>query len=374
MGSRKLYLFSTLILPIVGMLFFAALFSKGVPRDLPIAVCDQDQTNMSAKLTRMINAGATVEINTKISTPNKGEKLIKTGEIYAFVYIPKGFQKEIYAGKCPQVASYYNNVFLVAGGLINKDITTAVKTFATGLNYTKRVKKGESERSAKVAVNPIAIDSHILFNPYTNYFYYLASTFLPIILLMFVLLSTVYAVGIELKDATAKEWIESAGNSLWKALTGKLLPYFIVFSFLGIFMNSLLFRYFGVPQNGNAILVSYNTILLIVAYMACGIFIISMISSLRMALSLSSLYGALAFTFSGLTFPFIAMAKGTALFGNIFPFTHYLKFYIDQTLRAASFEYSWQSLLFLHIFLLLPLIGLIKLRKACTNEKYWGKH
>ena len=373
MGSRKLYLLSTLILPIIAMLFFAYMFSESVPRNLPIAICDQDQSNISAKLLRMIDAGASVEITKEVSSPEEGERLIKTGEVYAFVHIPKDFQNDLYRGECPDIASYHNNVYLVAGGLINKDITTIIKTFAAGIDYNKRIKKGESETSAMVAVNPISIDAHVLFNPYSNYFYYLATTFLPIMLIMFTLLTTVYAIGTELKDGTAKEWIETAGGATWKALFGKLLPYFICFGMLGIFMNSLLFKYFGVPQNGNMFIVSYNTLLLVLTYIACGIFIISIFNSLRMALSVSSLFAAMAFTFSGLTFPFIAMDKLAVGLGYFFPFTHYLKIFIDQTMRAASLQYSWEAVLIIHLFLLLPIITNKNLKKVCLNEKYWGK-
>lgn len=373
MGSSKLYLLSTLILPIIAMLFFAYMFSESVPRDLPVAICDQDQSQMSAKLTRMLDATTSVEIAREVTSPEEGEKLIQRGEVYALVHIPNNFQNDIFGGKSPDVASYYNNVYLVAGGLINKDISTVIKTFSAGVDYNKRIKRGESEVSAKVAVNPIAIDAHILFNPYSNYFYYLASTFLPIMLIMFTLLSTVYAIGIELKEGTSKEWLETAGGVTWKALLGKLLPYFICFAVLGIFMNSLLFKYFSVPQNGNIYLVSYNTILLVLSYMACGIFIISIFNSLRMALSVASLFSAMAFTFSGLTFPFIAMDNITAFFGYFFPFTHYLKIFIDQTMRAASISYSWEALVLLHLFLLLPIITNRRLKKVCTNEKFWGK-
>lgn len=373
MVSRKLYLVSTIILPIIAILFFAYLFSGSVPRNLPIAVCDQDQSGLSSKLIRMIESTPSIAVTQRVNSIEEGERLIRMGSVYGLVCISKNFQNEIYRGQSPNVLSYYNNVYMIAGGLINKDLTMVMKTFSKGLDYNKRVKKGASVTSAQVAVNPISIDTHVLFNPYSNYFYYLASTFLPIMLIMFTLLSTVYAIGIELKDSTSKEWLASSGNQVWKALIGKLLPYFIIFSLLGIFINSLLFQYFGAPQNGNLALVTYNTILLVLTYMACGIFIISIFPSLRMALSVASLFSAMAFTFSGLTFPFIAMYDWTIFLGQFFPFTHYLRIFIDQTMRGAPIYYSFWALIGIHTFLVLPFISNRKLKKVCLDKKYWGK-
>lgn len=46
---------------------------------------------------------------------------------------------------------------------------------------------------------PIYFEKHILFNPFSNYEYYLLPSFLPLMLMLFTLLTTIFTIGVELK-------------------------------------------------------------------------------------------------------------------------------------------------------------------------------
>lgn len=373
MSSRRLYLLLTLVFPLISIGFFVALFSGQVPRDLPVAVYDGDQTSTSRALLRMIDATPSVEIAYQVSTPLEGKAHIEAMDAYGMVIIPEGFEKDLIRGDLPTVKSYYNNAFLVAGGLINRDITTAVRTFAAGVSYSKHVKKGEEPLQAIVKVSPVKLDKHILFNPYTSYFYYLVTCFLPVMLQIFIMSSVVYAIGVELKEATALEWLNTAGGNIIHALSGKLLPYLFIFGLLMTLTYTIFFQYFHVPLNGSHLILGYNAILFVLAYISIGILITSIFPSVRMALSISSVFGALAFTFSGLTFPYQAMYKAYVVGGQIFPFSHYLKVFIDQALKGAPVSASFPGLVALNLFLLIPFLVTRRLKKMAQNEKYWGK-
>lgn len=64
--------------------------------------------------------------------------------------------------------------------------------------------------------------------------------------------------------------------------------------------------------------------------------IVTVLSNLRLSLSLGGGYSVLAFTFSGLTFLIMAMSKPMQWFCCIFPFTFYTDIMVDQALRGAS--------------------------------------
>lgn len=373
MKSKRLYVMMTLVLPLVGFGLFTAIFYQGKPTDLPVAVVDYDQTSMSRSLIQTIDMMQTVKVTERVSDLRQARENLQKGDYYSVVIIPEGFSKKVYQNQQPKVVQYYNNAFMLIGSLVNRDVTTAVRTFSGGINYQTRIKKGQPEAQAKVAVNPIAVDGHKLFNPYLNYFYYLATTFLPIILLIFILMGTVYAIGIEYKNGTAKEWLETANGSILRAISGKLLPYALIWFILLLFMNVIIFRYFSMPLNGSLGVLAFNGFLFVMAYMACGVFIAGVFPALRMGLSVASIYSALAFTFSGLTFPYIAMYTPVSFTGNFFPFSHYLNVFVDQTLRAASPEISFMPLLYLALFCLLPFTVLMKHKKMCENSRYWGK-
>ena len=87
---------------------------------------------------------------------------------------------------------------------------------------------------------------------------------------------------------------------------------------------------------------------------------------------MSSAYAICAFTFSGLTFPFIGMPSVIAILGQFFPFTQYLDIYISQGLRGAPIYTALFPLGMLGLFILFPLLLLPKLQKHMMYTKYWG--
>lgn len=56
-----------------------------------------------------------------------------------------------------------------------------------------------------------------------------------------------------------------------------------------------------------------------------------------------------------------------------FPFTFYTDILVDQMLRGAPVVYSLPDLGWLLLFVVLPLLCLPRLRRVCTEEKFWGR-
>ena len=110
------------------------------------------------------------------------------------------------------------------------------------------------------------------------------------------------------------------------------------------------------------------------SYQSIGVLIISVLSNLRLSLSIAGGYSVLAFTFSGLTFPLMAMDWYVVAFSRIFPFTFYTDVFIDQAMRGAPVIYSIHDLGWMTVvFILLPLLCLPRLKKIATNETYWRR-
>ena len=129
----------------------------------------------------------------------------------------------------------------------------------------------------------------------------------------------------------------------------------------------------GIPLNGSALVLYLSTFVFVLSYQAVAIFIVTIVSNLRLALSLGGGYSVLAFTFSGLTFPLIAMEWWIKWLSYIFPFTFYTDIFIDQALRGTPVSYSLKNIGFMLIFVVLPIVLLPRLKKIATESRYWGK-
>lgn len=370
--SETIYIWILVALPIFTFILFPTMFANGKADNYSVAIYDADNSPLSRQIISWIEATPEVHFTDKVTSLHEGKRLIEKGDVYAVLKIPEGLEAGVYSGSPKKMVLFYSNVNLSAGSGVSSAILRTVKTMSAGANLKKRIAKKEMFDQALNNVQPIRLDTHAMYNPYLNYAYFLVSGLLPVMLLMFILSTTIYAVGSELKNSTAKDWLNKSSGSIIVALTGKLLPYTAIFMFEA-FLIDLILKYIGVPNNGYNLVLLIATALFVIAYQAMGVLIIVLLPNIRLALSIGAMYASLAFSFAGLTFPLMAMDGVMQKIALIFPFTHYLNIYIATELKNLPLAYVIHSFIALLIFILVPLLLAPRFRALLTKEKYWGK-
>jgi len=370
--SETIYIWILVALPIFTFILFPTMFANGKADNYSVAIYDADNSPLSRQIISWIEATPEVHFTDKVTSLHEGKRLIEKGDVYAVLKIPEGLEAGVYSGSPKKMVLFYSNVNLSAGSGVSSAILRTVKTMSAGANLKKRIAKKEMFDQALNNVQPIRLDTHAMYNPYLNYAYFLVSGLLPVMLLMFILSTTIYAVGSELKNSTAKDWLNKSSGSIIVALTGKLLPYTAIFMFEA-FLIDLILKYIGVPNNGYNLVLLIATALFVIAYQAMGVLIIVILPNIRLALSIGAMYASLAFSFAGLTFPLMAMDGVMQKIALFFPFTHYLNIYIGTELKNLPLAYVIHSFIALLIFILVPLFFAPRFRALVTKEKYWGK-
>ena len=370
---QPMYLVLMVILPVVSFSFFAILFGQGAIRNVPIAVLDQDHTTLSRKVVQMIDQTPTAMVSYGIQDMAEGERLMREGKVTAIVLIPAFFEKSILSNSQTYLENYVSGTNITVNGLLSKDIQTAVTTFTAGIQLQLLMKQGLTEKQAMAQLMPVRCDKHVLFNPHINYGYYLAPSFMPMMLMIFVVMVTIFSIGTELKLSTAREWMLAGGDSVWAALIGKLLPITTVMFLISLVMLIINFKIVGTPLNGSLAVILIATLLFILSYQSISVLIVSLLANLRLSLSIGGGYSVLAFTFSGLTFPIMAMWEPMQWVSRIFPFTYYTDIFIDQMLRGTPWVYSLPDLGYMSLFIVLPLLCLPRLKRVATEQKFWGR-
>lgn len=373
MIHHRMYRMVAIVLPVVSFVFFAVLFDNGSISKLPIAVLDEDHTPLSRKLSTMIGETSGVLVAYDICDMNEGERLMREGKISGIVQIPAHFESDIYGNEQTHVEAYISGTNISVNGMLSKDIQTTVQTFAAGVQLTKLQAAGLTSYQAMAQIMPIRFSKHVISNPYLNYGYYLAPIFMLMMLMIFTVLTTIYAIGRELRHSTAAEWVSSAGGNISAALLGKILPITLIMTVLAQVMFIIVFRSVGVPLNGSYWVLLAGVELFIISYQSIAVFIITVLGNLRLGLSIGGGYSVLAFTFSGLTFPIMAMYPDMQVLSRIFPFTYFTEIFIDQAMRGAPAVYSTMPIVCMAAFLILPVLVMPRLRRIATESKYWGK-
>ena len=368
--SRPIYLFSMVAVPIVCTSFFVSLLSEGLPTKVPTAVVDHDNSSLSRQVIRDLGASELIDVTRHYESYHNALEGIKRGEIYGFFMIPDDFERETIASREPTITYYCNMAYYIPGTLSFKGFKTVAVSTAGGVVTMQLMSEGVDGGLVGGLIQPLAVQDHAIGNPWTDYAIYLCNSFAPGALALMIMLVTVFAICEEIKRATSIEWLETARGSIEVAVLGKMLPHTVVFSIVGVFIQSVMFGYNHYPLNGSVWAMVMAMVMFVVACQAFALFVCCLLPNLRLALSVVSLLGVLSFSITGFSFPLENMYGAVAIFSYIIPVRYYFLIYIDQALNGISLYYSRYYFVALAIFPLIASTMLWRLKKACRKPIY----
>ncbi len=368
--KRPLYFFCMVVAPLFCTLFFTSLMDEGLPQNLPVGAVDLDRSFLSRSVLRNLNSFPQTEIVEHYADVAQARQAVQRGQIYGFFYIPRGMTRDALASRQPVVSFYSNYSYLIAGSLIYRDMRVVGELMGGAVARQTLYAKGATEQQAMAVLQPIVIETHPLNNPWLNYSVYLSNTLIPAVLSLMVFMVTVYSIGVEIKERTARRWLLEAKRSMPLALVGKLLPQTLVFFLVGLFYNVYLYEYLHYPCNGGIAGMIFNTFLFILASQGMGVLMISVLPALRLALSFASLWGVVSVSISGFSFPVMAMHPVLQGLAWLFPLRHYFLIYTNHALNGYPAMCVWPHYVALLLFCLLPLCLLRTLKAELVHTKY----
>jgi ABC-2 type transport system permease protein len=368
--AHPIYIFGMVVVPLFCAFFFLTLLEKGLPSDLPVAVVDLDNTSVSRNLIKQLDAFEKTRVVMKTASFAEARLEMQKRTVYGVYLIPSDFSAGATTGKQPVLSFYINASYLVPATFLFQDMKTASVLANASVGLQQGMARGHTEAQLMAELQPIVIDTHPLGNPWFNYSIYLCNTLLPGILQLMIFLITVYSLSMEIKDGTAREWLQMGGFSLTKSLLGKLLPQTLVFTIVGFTCCALMFGFNAYPLHSGWAPILTAMFLLIIASQAGGVFIVGILPIPRLGLGVASLFGVLAFSLVGLSYPVSSMHPALQACANLFPLRHYFLIYVDQALYGRGWFYSWAQYAALSGFLILPLLIGKHLKNALLYFKY----
>ena len=361
--SRRLYLCLGLALPLVGFALFTALFIGGIVTDLPVAVLDRDHSALSRSVIRMADATQGMAVVAQVADETQGKRGILSGRYHGLLVLPRDMEKDILRGRSVVPTFYYNNQLYLVGSSLKRAMGKVGGTVSAGVDMARRMKTGEGRAAAVVHMDPVGVDTRILFNPHLNYTHYLYLALLPAMLMIFAMGQTLHALGIERKEDTLDEWLDIAGGSPVTALVGKLLPHTLILILSGAAMEIFTFGLMGIPLNGSPGFILFSTLVFILACQGAALFIFCLLKDMDTCVGLTSAYSASAFAFAGVTFPAMGMPQWAQGYSAALPLPHYIHIIVGQSLKGADILHSMAGFKALLIFALaLPLVSLVLVR------------
>lgn len=370
MAKDPLYWFCIVVAPIFCVVFYTTLLYDGVPTDMPVGLVDLDRTATTRSLARNLDAMQQVHIQQQYTDVSAARKALQRGEIYGYYYIPAGFTREANAQRVPTLSYYTNNTFYLPGSLLSSSMRTMSELARASATRTTLYARGATTDQALAFIQPIVVDTHPTNNPWLNYNVYLSNIIVPGILGIFLFMITIYGIGAEIKQGTAHDWLVLNGGNIYRALLTKLLPQTAAFLLTGIAIDLWFYGYLHFPANSGLLDPILLMLLFIIGCQGLGVFMITLIPTLRLALSAASLWGVVSFSICGMTFPVMAMDWPLQGISYLFPLRHYYLIYVNCMLDGYGLLNAWPFAGALLGFALLPVVLGRWLKRELLTVKY----
>ncbi len=367
---NPVYLLSMVCFPLLVMVFFTTMMGDGQPQELPIGVVDCDNSSTSRAVIRRLDALQTSDVVAHYSSVAEARKAIQRNEIYAFLYIPKATAAKTVAARQPKVSFYYSSTSLLAGALLFRDLKTVLTLANAAVGQATLRAKGFTDMQAQTFLQPISLDAHLINNPNVNYNQYLSTMLIPACIMLFVMLLTTYTLGMELKRQKGGELLAMADGNVFFALCAKLLPQTLLFMTLMAFHVYYMYGVLGFVHAGGVAIMLLACFLAVLAGQGFGMTIFALLPTMRLSMSVCSLWSVLSFSMVGAAFPAFAMDAPLQSLAWLFPMRHYWLMYSVNVFNGYSLEYTWPHAACLMAFALMPLLFVKRIKKVLLTFSY----
>ena len=368
--QNHIYRFCMVLFPVLIIFFFTSIMDDGLPTNMPVGVVDLDNTSTTRSLTRRLDAFQTSKVVARYPSVTEARRAIQRNEIYGFLYIPKGTTEKLLASRQPKISYYYSNTTIAAGSMVMKDMKTISTLGSAAVGQATMRAKGLTDKQIQALLQPITIDLHQIANPWGSYNSYLSTVMVPGILMLFIFLISSYSLGTELKFNSSKKWLEMADRKISVALLGKFLPQTMIWLAIVYCYEFYVFYHLHFPHLGSPWMLVLLGLMQVLASQGFGIFAFGLLPSLRMSMSISSLWAVLSISMAGSAFPIMGMDGPLQSLSWLFPLRHYYMMYQICVFNGFPLIEAWFHFVALAAFMLLPWLVVKKIKNVMLTYVY----
>ncbi len=314
--------------PLFAFAVLTAVFSHPVIRGLGVVIVDADRSDTSRAFVEQVAVSPSLSIVERAGDLASAARAIRGGDAIAAVYIPADFERDLKAGRRPQVVAFYNQQFLTAAGVASSGLSDSL---AAAVGDTASAARGAPQAPS---IGSLVAETIVLVNPARNYAQFLLRTLLPMVLHVVIALAAGYAVGSEFSQRSMRAWLACAGGNPIVALAGKLAPLFAIFFIIMLSTPLILEGLLGISFKGNTPMMAIAAMLLIVGYLALGALMQLLVRDLATGLGLTGLIVSPAFGYAGVGFPILGMNAFALSWGAILPLRWYMAVLLGQAARG----------------------------------------
>lgn len=338
--TRKSYYMILLVFPPLLFLLYSLIYNSQALHNIPVAIWDEDQTEISRLMTRQYQSSPYVEIVASVNTAAELKALIQENAIQGAVHMPSGMQSDIQSSRPVSISFFRNASNLIYGELLYKAFAEVTLTINGGVILERFVKSGVPLGQAISLANPIDLHVHSMYNPSYNYQNYLVPGLMTVGLQMMLIMVAVLLINSEFKPKRFEELMVLSKESSIIIISGKTLAFYLVGMLNVVLMFGVFFAYFNIPFVHDFWPIFTLFSLFVLACIGVGMMISVLAREALMASDLALFYTSPAFVFSGFTFPKWAMPWYDQFYAELMPFTPFLMGFF----KVYQMESGWNAI------------------------------
>tara|TARA_R110001583_G_scaffold17482_3_gene70675 strand:+ start:7393 stop:8556 length:1164 start_codon:yes stop_codon:yes gene_type:complete len=169
-----------------GVVFYSFLYplpyTQQIPQEQEITVINNDNSQLSRQLERMVDATTQVKIVKRAHSIAQAKEQFLKGDVRGILLIPKHFNRDLLLGKSPTLSYSGDASYFLVYGTIVEGLAKAGGTIAAQAKVSRLVIDGIPLESATQQYNQVTLNMKPTFNPSLGYLNYVVPAVFVLIL------------------------------------------------------------------------------------------------------------------------------------------------------------------------------------------------
>lgn len=342
---RRIFLDPGAALILVGALVLYAVFypipyRANVLERVPVVVVDQDQSDLSRRLVRMVDEHQLTHVVGQAASLAEAERAVQEGRAGGVLAIPAEFERRVRRGEQAQVGAFADASYFLVYRQALTGMLEATGTLSAGIEVRRLMAEGLPGDRAMKARDPLPLVNRPLFNSAEGYAAYIVPAVLVLILQQTLLVGT-GLVGGTRRERYVGRPSRVAGAGTWSGtglstLTARAFAYYALYLVHGLFYFGVVYRLYGFPDRADAwTLFRFGTPFLL-SVIFLGLALGAVFRSREMALQVLLFTSLPALFLSGFAWPTEALPAWLATFAKAIPSTTAIPGFLRLTQMGAS--------------------------------------
>jgi ABC-2 type transport system permease protein len=350
--------------PLIYGLLYPQPYLGQLLRDIPIAVVDQDHTELSRDFIQTLDADEAIKVTVRSDTLADAQAALGRREVFAIVGIPKDTEQEVLKGNKARIAAFVDSAYFLLFNRTLQGISEASGAVTTEVATRGARIDGSLAHAALTRSSPVETLSQPLFNPTGGYASYVVPAAFILILQQTLFLGAATVGGVAYEQG-GREGRRRRGGA--RAILGQALAHFCL-AMPGIALYLIILpRIYGFSTLGNLLDLFLMAAPFVLSVSFLAQFVSLWFTRRETAVVLFIAVSLPLFFQVGVSWPLEAIPDAIRSASRVFPSTSAIDGLVRINQMGATLHDVWRD--WMNLWILTAIYGLLAVAAARLFER-----